>query len=144
MSTSSALISTAGPAVIGPIPARRRLGTAGEGHARRYLEAAGLLFIAAQWRGAGCEVDLIMRDGNELVFVEVKTRRGDASGRAEEAVSTRQVRALARAAEAFVIELDEPGVDEPVWRMDLVALTLDRSGRVAELTHIENAFVLDG
>lgn len=124
--------------------ARRGLGTAGEAHARRYLEAAGYRFLAAQWRGAGCEVDLIMWDGEELVFVEVKTRRGEGSGRAAEAVAPRQVRALTRAALAFIAELDAQGVPEPVWRIDLVALTLDHSGRVADVTHIENALVVDG
>ena len=56
--------------------ARRRLGDQGEGHARRYLEARGLTFVAANWRCPAGELDLVMRDGDEIVFVEVKTRHG--------------------------------------------------------------------
>ncbi len=126
-----------------PVPPRRALGTAGEGHARRFLEAHGYQFLAHQWRSAGCEIDLVFRDGEELVFVEVKTRRGESSGRAEEAVTERQVRALVRGALAFVAELPAGGADEPVWRIDLVAVTLDGSGRVVDVTHVENAFVID-
>ena len=121
----------------------RRLGTAGEGYARRFLEVAGYAFVAAQWRGAGCEIDLIMWDGDELVFVEVKTRRGEGSGRATEAVTPRQVRALTRAAQTWIAERDAQGEPEPIWRLDLVAITLDQSGRVADLVHVENAFVVD-
>jgi len=126
-----------------PVTARRRLGTAGEGHARRSLEAQGYRFVASQWRGAACEIDLVMWDGDELVFVEVKTRRGEGSGRAAESVSDRQVRALVRAATTYIEELADTGQDEPVWRIDLVAVTLDGSGRVADVMHIENAFVID-
>ena len=126
-----------------PVTPRRRLGTAGEAHARRHLEAAGYRFASSQWRGAGCELDLVMWDADELVFVEVKTRRGEEHGRAAESVTPRQVRALVRAAQAFVAELEERGEAEPVWRVDLVALTLDPSGRVADITHVENALVID-
>ncbi len=122
---------------------RRQLGTAGEGQARRFLEARGYRFVASQWRGAGCEIDLVMWDRDELVFVEVKTRRGEGSGRAGEAVSARQVRALVRAATTYVEGLDDTRRDEPVWRIDLVAVTLDGSSRVADVTHVENAFVID-
>ena len=126
-----------------PIPARRQLGTAGEAHARRYLEARGYRFVAAQWRGAGCELDIVMWDGDELVFVEVKTRRGEQHGRAAESVTPRQVRALIRGAEAYVQGLELTGQPEPIWRIDLVAVTLDSAGRVADVTHVENAFVFD-
>ncbi len=126
-----------------PVPDRRRLGTAGEAHARRYLEARGLRFVVAQWRGAGCELDLVMWDGDELVFVEVKTRRGESHGRAAESVTPRQVRALFRGAEAYVQTRELAGDPEPIWRIDLVAVTLDPTGRVADVTHVENAFVID-
>lgn len=126
-----------------PVTARRQLGTAGEGYARRSLEARGYRFVASQWRGAACEIDLVMWDGDELVFVEVKTRRGEGSGRAAESVSDRQVRALVRAATTYIEELADTGQDEPVWRIDLVAVTLDGSGRVADVMHIENAFAID-
>ena len=57
--------------------ARQGLGTAGESHARRHLEGQGYQFVTANWRCPFGELDLVMRDSDMLVFVEVKTRRGD-------------------------------------------------------------------
>lgn len=117
--------------------ARRGLGTAGEGHARRYLEAQGLRFRAANWRFAGGELDLVMDDGDCLVFVEVKIRRGEAMGRAEDGITPAQARRLLRAGARYVA--DHPDVHERVWRIDLVAITLDPSGAAVRLTHVPNA-----
>ena len=119
---------------------RRRLGDAGEGHARRYLESRGLRFVARQWRCAAGELDLVMRDGEEVVFVEVKTRHGEAMGRAEEAVSPRQSARLLAAAARFLDERTD--LDDVIWRIDLVAITLAADGRVARLAHVENAVVV--
>jgi putative endonuclease len=116
---------------------RRRLGDFGEAHARRHLEAKGYRFLAAGWRCPQGELDLVMGDGEELVFVEVKTRHGEAMGRAEEAVGATKAKRLFAAAEAFLEEHAELG--EPVWRVDLVAITLDRGGVVRAVTHYENA-----
>ncbi|CAA9583025.1 MAG: hypothetical protein AVDCRST_MAG87-3603 [uncultured Thermomicrobiales bacterium] len=116
---------------------RRLLGTAGEGHARRYLETRGLDYLESNWRCPSGELDLVMRDGDELVFVEVKTRRGDGMGSAEEGVSVAQSRRLLRAAAQYIAM--HPGVGDPVWRIDLVAITLDRSGAVSRVSHAANA-----
>ncbi|HEU5434457.1 MAG TPA: YraN family protein, partial [Thermomicrobiales bacterium] len=81
---------------------RANLGAGGETYARRWLEARGGAFVAANWRCAVGEIDLVMRDGAELVFVEVKTRRGERSGRAEEAVTPAKARRLLASGAAFV------------------------------------------
>ena len=70
---------------------RQGLGAAGERLARRHLEHQGYEFIAANWRRPYGELDLIMRDGDTLVFIEVKTRRGERFGSAEESVRPAQV-----------------------------------------------------
>ena len=116
---------------------RRRLGTLGEAHARRYLAARGYQFITANWRCAAGELDLVMRDGDEVVCVEVKTRRGEGAGRAEEAISPAQGRRLLAAAEWFLTERPELG--DLIWRIDLVAITLDARGAVSRVTHWPNA-----
>lgn len=123
--------------------ARRRLGTAGEGHARRYLEAKGYVFVASGWRTPTGELDLVMWDGSELVFIEVKTRRGEAAGRAEDAVSRAQAGRLLATAEAFIAAHPDIASLDPLWRVDLVAITLDRTGAVASLRHFLNAIVSD-
>jgi putative endonuclease len=120
------------------ITPKRRLGDAGERHARRHLEAKGYRFVAANWRCQVGELDLVLRDRDELVFVEVKTRRGEEMGRAEEAIGRAKIGRLFAAAEWFLA--DHPEHAEAVWRVDLVAITLDEhDGRVQRVTHIENA-----
>lgn len=125
-----------------PTP-RRRLGDFGEAHARRHLEAKGYRFVAAGWHCPRGELDLVMRspEGNEVVFVEVKTRRGETMGRAEEAVDSRKTRRIFAAADAFLA--DHPDLADRIWRVDLVAITLDHAGVVRRLIHVENA-IYDG
>lgn len=117
--------------------ARQGLGTAGEALARRHLERQGYAFIAANWRDPHGELDLIMRDGDVVVFVEVKTRRGDRLGAAEEAVSPPQAARLLRAAQRYLAEM--PDLADLFWRVDLVAVNLAPSGAVARLSHIVDA-----
>jgi len=120
---------------------RRGLGTAGEAHARRYLEHQGYRFLTANWRCPSGELDLVMNDGAEVVAVEVKTRRGEAAGRAEEAISVSQRRRLLASAEAFVAS--HPEWHQAIWRIDLVAITLAPSGAVVRLLHLANAVTTD-
>jgi putative endonuclease len=117
--------------------ARQGLGAAGERLARRHLERQGYQFVAANWRRPYGELDLIMRDGDVLAFVEVKTRRGERLGAAEETVSPAQSRRLLRAAQSFVAE--RPDLANLFWRIDLIAVTLSPSGAVSRLTHIVDA-----
>lgn len=119
-----------------PTPGRR-LGDRGEARARRFLEAKGYVLLAANWRCAVGELDLVMHDGAEVVIVEVKTRRGEGMGRAEEAISAAKGRRLLASGEWFVAE--RPELREAVWRVDLVAITLDRSGAIERVTHVVNA-----
>lgn len=117
----------------------RALGNAGEGHARRYLETKGYRFIARNWRCSSGEIDLIMRHHDEVVFVEVKTRRGEQRGRAEESISPRQAHRLLITAEWYLSE--SPEIRALIWRIDLVAITLRSDGTVGRLTHLINAVV---
>jgi putative endonuclease len=113
------------------------LGASGEGLARRYLEQRGYRFVAANWRRRYGELDLIMRDGDALVFVEVKTRSGERFVAAEESMTAAQGRRLLRGAQSFLAERAD--LDGLFWRIDLVAITLTPSGAVTRLTHIVDA-----
>jgi putative endonuclease len=117
--------------------ARQGLGAAGERHARRHLERCGYQFVAANWRCRAGELDLIMRDGDVLVFVEVKTRRGEQLGAAEESVTPAQSLRLISAAQSYLAERSD--LADSFWRVDLVAITLEPSGSVARLTHVIDA-----
>jgi putative endonuclease len=116
---------------------RSSLGTAGESIARRHLEALGMRFVESNWRCLTGEIDLVMRIQDELVFVEVKTRRGDGAGRAEESISPAKGRKLLSSGEWYVG--NHPSLGDPIWRIDLVAITLSHSGAIERLVHIENA-----
>ena len=116
---------------------RQVLGAAGEQLARRHLEQRGYRFVAANWRRPYGELDLIMRDGDVVVFVEVKTRRGERLVTAEESLTAAQARRLLRGAQTFLAERAE--LAGLFWRIDLVAVTLEPTGTVSRLTHIVDA-----
>ncbi len=116
-----------------------QLGATGERLAQAFLEGLGYRFVDRNWHCASGELDLIMLDGEELVFVEVKTRRGEASGRAEEAVSPSKVTKLLAAAEWFISE--QPEHQERVWRCDLVAITMPARSGPPRFAHHINAIV---
>jgi len=115
------------------------LGLRGERHARLMLEGRGYGFIAANWHCAAGELDLVMLDGEELVFVEVKTRRGERAGRADEAVSPAKARRMLAAAEWFIA--DNPEHHDRIWRCDLVAITVEPGTGTAGARHYVNAIV---
>jgi putative endonuclease len=96
----------------------------------------GYKLLARKWRGPGGELDLVLRDGATVVFVEVRTRRGPA-GAAEESVGRGKRARLAALAYAY-IEATEVPADVP-WRIDVVALDIDSTGRIARLAHIRDA-----
>jgi putative endonuclease len=121
-----------------PTP-RSKLGTSGETVARRYLESQGYVWVESNWHCSAGELDLVMRDNHELVFVEVKTRRGEAAGRAEEGISASKSRRLLATGSWYLSA--HPELGDPIWRIDLLAITLDRSGSVERVTHVPNAVV---
>ena len=117
--------------------ARKHLGEHGERYVARMLADGGWHLIDTNWRGAAGEVDIIADDGQAIVFVEVKTRRGESMGRAEESITPAKARRLLELASEYVSL--HPGLDGRYWRIDLAALTLDRSGRIVRYSHIRDA-----
>lgn len=115
------------------------IGQAGERHARATLEGHGYEFVANNWHCAAGELDLVMLDANTLVFVEVKTRRGERAGRADDAITPAKARRMLAAAEWFVA--DHPEYQDRVWRCDLVAISIDERSGSASANHYINAIV---
>ena len=114
---------------------RKRLGAWGESVAAHRLEADGYRIVDRNWRCAQGEIDLIAQTGTELVFVEVKTRRGQEMGSPEEALTPAKQKKLMQLAQIYV---DEQNLDVD-WRIDLVAVELDNSGKLLRCDHIPNA-----
>ncbi len=116
--------------------ARRGLGQTGERLAAEQLAGNGYLILDHNWRdGRRGELDLIARDGDCLVIVEVRTRRSQRFGSAEESVTPRKQAQLQRLAEAYCAEA---GWDGPL-RIDVVAVSLSPQGELIEINHIKDA-----
>jgi putative endonuclease len=114
---------------------RRGLGQRGEDLAARHLTAKGYEIVARNWRCEVGEVDLVVKDGGCLALVEVRTRRGRSMGSPEESITAAKQTRLIALGEAYV-QADEW---EGAWRIDVVAVEMDRGGRLLRLDHYENA-----
>ena len=122
-----------------PVPDHLRVGREGETAALAALEARGCRLLAANYRSGKGEVDLVVRDGPELVFVEVKTRSSEAWGRPADAVNSAKRARLSDTALAYLAELGHPRVP---FRFDIVEVLVE-PGRLPEVRHLPNAFPLE-
>lgn len=116
-------------------PGRRDLGAFGERVAVAHLEAKGYRIRARNFRCREGEIDIVAEDGDCLVFVEVRTRRGDAFGTPAESVTAAKERRLLTVAQAYLQE--HPDVP-PNQRIDVVGVELSRD-RLLAVQHIEGA-----
>ena len=125
----------------GGATARQSLGRQGEEIAARYLQGLGYELIARNWRTRAGELDIVARDGEWLVFVEVRTRRASGRGVApylgtpEESVTARKQLRLVAMSEAYLFELPWAGA----WRIDVIGLELRHDGTIARLSHLRDA-----
>ncbi len=113
-----------------------RLGQWGEEHARRHLESQGYSIAATNYRSRWGEVDIVARLDDELIFVEVKTRRGSAYGTPEESVTATKSQRLIATAQDYLQKHDS---EQASWRIDVISIRLDESGKLLELEQLENA-----
>lgn len=119
-------------------PEHLRRGELGERAARRHLRRLGLQFLTANFRSARGEIDLVLRDGDCLVFAEVKTRSSEDWTRPAAAVDSRKRQLLSRAALDYLRLLRNPEVK---IRFDIVEVLLS-GGEVREVRHLPNTFTL--
>ncbi|HET6482587.1 MAG TPA: YraN family protein [Actinoplanes sp.] len=115
---------------------RRAVGAYGERVAAQHLQEQGLVILDRNWRCADGEVDLVLRDGDDIVFCEVKTRRGDRFGPPAAAVTYRKVRKLRQLALRW---LAETAVRPREIRFDVVEVLAQPQG-ASQITHIRSAF----
>ncbi len=115
---------------------RKRLGDWGERIAAEKLRADGYEIVAQNWRCAQGEIDIVARQQDEIAFVEVKTRRGRSHGTPEEAITPHKARKLLELAQWYCLEEDLD--DDVAWRIDLMAVELDTSGKLLRCEHIVN------
>jgi putative endonuclease len=83
-----------------------------------HLQRHGLVLVEANFLCKGGEVDLVMRDGDTLVFVEVRQRADRAAGGAAASITPAKIRRLVRAAQFYLMRFAAP----PPCRFDVVAI----------------------
>jgi putative endonuclease len=114
---------------------RQKLGRWGEQLAAQRLEALGYVILDRNWRCRRGEIDLVARDEDVLVFVEVKTRRGRDYGSPEESITRSKAKRLLELGQRYMLESDIEDVD---WRVDLVAVEINQQGELLRFEHIPN------
>jgi putative endonuclease len=112
------------------------LGLRGEEIACAYLEKKKYAIVTRRFRMFRGEIDIIARDGETLVFVEVKARADESHGRPEESVTPGKQRQIRRIAQGYLLEHPSPGV---ACRFDVVAI-LFRGPDDCRIEHFIDAF----
>ncbi len=121
-----------------PLPEHLRRGELGERVAEKHLRRLGLKLLATNFRSSRGEIDLVFRDGDCLVFVEVKTRSSEEWTRPAAAVDARKRRLISQTALDYLQLLGNPPVK---IRFDIVEVLLT-DGDVREVRHLPNTFSL--
>src|SRR5438309_588806 len=120
-------------------PDRALRGELGEKLAARYLRKHGYKVLYRNFRGrTGGEIDIVCRDGDNLVFVEVKTRTREDFGRPIESIRRDQRKRISRGALAWLRMLDEPDI---LFRFDVVEVLMP-VGEKPQVELVRNAFSL--
>lgn len=114
----------------------REIGARGEDEAARYLIACGYTVVERNYRVRGGEIDIIARIGDELVFLEVKTRARNAGIYPEERVDFFKGRFFARAIREYVRRFHIP--DTCYMRVDIIACDWDLQNDRCTVRHIKN------
>jgi len=114
----------------------QQTGRVGEELAAKWLEQQGYRILHRNFRFDRGEVDLIAEDGGELVFIEVKTRRGVGFGTPEEAVTPAKEEQMNKVAEGYLLK---HGLEQQACRFDIVSIVY--KGSDVTVSIIKNAFV---
>lgn len=125
-----------------PLPAHLQTGIWGEKVAARMLKKKGYRILGKRVRiGKHDELDIVARDRDELVFIEVKTRAPSPTGRPMDAVDANKQRMLSRAAATYLGRLK---AKPKCFRFDVVEIVGQLGDKNPKITHIESAFSMRG
>src|SRR5476651_286568 len=119
-------------------PEHLRRGELGERAAKKFLQKAGMKFLAANFRSERGEIDLVFRDDDCLAFIEVKTRSSEDWGRPAAAVNAERRRRLSQCALDYLRLLKNPAVK---IRFDIVEVLLN-GDEIREVRHLSNTFAM--
>ena len=121
------------------IPLSHQHGQLGERAAKKHLKQLGLKYLTANFRSDRGEIDLVFRDDDCLVFVEVKTRSSEEWVRPAAYVNKHKRRLLCQTALDYLELLKNPQVN---IRFDIVEVLL-RDSAVREVRHLPNTFAME-
>jgi putative endonuclease len=121
------------------VPDSQHIGRLAEKQAYLYLEARGLKLITRNYRCLSGEIDLIMRDANEVVFVEVRTRKNPDYASAIESIDYRKQKKIIRAATHFLSH--KKWLDKVNCRFDVIGISYRLTK--ANIEWIKDAFHAD-
>lgn len=113
---------------------QRDIGKIAEGLARQHLLKLGYRILNSNWHFGHLELDIIARDGDELVIVEVKSRNGIRYEHPSEAITNIKIKRIVEAADAYIQEKDL----HLETRFDVVTIIF--FGQNFELEHFKDAF----
>ena len=115
---------------------RAETGRLGEKIAAGYLKERGYRVVTVNYRCPEGEIDIIARHGKFLVFIEVRTKTGRDFGSPEESITYQKRKRLRATAYHYLMEHDSLS---SLWRIDFVAVELDKDGMPGRIELIENA-----
>jgi putative endonuclease len=120
------------------LPLHLQHGLLGEQAAKAHLQKLGLKFLTANFKSNRGEIDLVFRDEDCLVFVEVKTRSSEDWARPAAAVNARKRRLISQCGLDYLKLLRQPQIK---IRFDVVEVLLSE-GTIREVRHLPNTFHL--
>ncbi len=123
-----------------PVDERHEFGREGERAAVRYLEARGYRVLDTNYRWQRAEIDIIAREEDHLVFIEVKARKDDGFGSPEGAVDRRKQEQIAKVAAHYV---QKHGLEDVDCRFDVLALREIPGSAGLSVDHFKNAFWIE-
>jgi putative endonuclease len=115
---------------------KKKFGKWAESYAENFLNKHEYKTICRNYHSRYGEIDLIMEKGSILIFVEVKARRSQSFGEPEEAVTPEKKNRIVKTAFEFMASKGENRSFS--WRVDLIALKLERKGKHGKLIHYKN------
>ena len=113
---------------------KTEVGRLGEKLAKKYLEKKGFRILEQNWRTRYAEIDLVARQKDVLVFVEVRTKVGEQFGTPEETLNSRKLQKVKRNAFSYASHVKW----DKLYRIDAVCIVLGENDSLQRINHYEN------
>lgn len=114
---------------------KKEIGEFGEAVAENFLRADNYEILAKNYRTRIGEIDIIAKKDKKLAFVEVKTRTSEIYGLPQESITKRKLIRMLRSAMFY---LAENNIKNNSFRIDVISVQLEKTGKVARIEHIKN------